>query len=466
MNYRAFIIGGLPVERVIEYITLLTHGSTGRAVRNCYVVEHDPSLDNPETGIGACEFNSLHYHGIVSYSCSRSDNDRQITNFKQSVERHSGAYYKGMEVQHIKGMLTYMKVHPKKQIFLVNTDNELNSVLDEINDDDVETFRLRKQKQREEDKDEKISAKDIYRLSEWVQMFNVQSKQQMFDIITQTSYKREFLSLFCKRSFDQSLEKAMYIVQQECLAKTFAKLSDLVENAEFADCYSPLESAIIVKEWAKIQGIDLDLFVTNLIDIVDRNRPKVNTLMLQGESNAGKTYIVRSVLKLCKYFGEINQGIAGYQFMYADCINKRVISINEPYFDVAMIEQLKIVLEGRGTFVHVKNKKDDWLQPTPVIITCNSHVWRHCRNEEHAIRNRCIVYEGLRAAPFLEKCEKDLHPYVWMYLLLALSVSENVTGNNMWQFGFYHSKFHPITCGCVFCVPYNVNSTLFLSNLL
>ena len=102
--------------------------------------------------------------------------------------------------------------------------------------------------------------------------------------------------------------------------------------------------------------------------------------------------------------------------MWQDCINKRIIVINEPYFDAAMIEQLKIILEGTGTgtFVHKKMSNDEYLRPTPVIITSNTYVWNLCPSTKGANLTRLIhFYDQLKACPIIENVSKDLHP-AWL----------------------------------------------------
>lgn len=85
--------------------------------------------------------------------------------------------------------------------------------------------------------------------------------------------------------------------------------------------------------------------------------------------------------------------------------------MNEPCFDNSMIEQLKIILEGIGTFVHRKNVGDDYLRPTPVMITSNTLIWNICPQSKDAIMARLVrFYNNLQESPFLEPISKDLHP--------------------------------------------------------
>ncbi|GBL80925.1 hypothetical protein AVEN_26333-1 [Araneus ventricosus] len=111
------------------------------------------------------------------------------------------------------------------------------------------------------------------------------------------------------------------------------------------------------------------------------------------------------------FMGEITQGLSSYAFLWQDCINKRVIIINESYFDQAMVKQLKVVLEGTGIFVHKKMTGDEYLRPASVLITSNSPIWNTCPQAKNAILARILRFYGdLKEAPFLAEIKKDLHP--------------------------------------------------------
>lgn len=107
-----------------------------------------------------------------------------------------------------------------------------------------------------------------------------------------------------------------------------------------------------------------------------------------------------------------------HRFMWQDCVNKRLVVLNEPFFDLETIEKSKEILEGSGTFVPVKSKADQFLEPTPIIITSNTHIWAMNANAERPLRARCIDgYMKLVPANFLADIKKELHP-LWLYLAM------------------------------------------------
>ncbi|GFY56902.1 nonstructural protein NS1 [Trichonephila inaurata madagascariensis] len=149
---------------------------------------------------------------------------------------------------------------------------------------------------------------------------------------------------------------------------------------------------------------------------MDQKHRKLNTVVLEGEPNSGKTYIAKSLTKACIFYGDVSTAV--YGFMWQDSINKRMILINEPFFDNRCIEELKTILEGTGTFVKVKGKGDEYLRPTTCMITTNMPVWIQCPSTEKAILARTLkYYKNLKPCPFLKQVTRDLHPR-WLGLLL------------------------------------------------
>ena len=59
---------------------------------------------------------------------------------------------------------------------------------------------------------------------------------------------------------------------------------------------------------------------------------------------------------------------------------------------------------------------DEYLRPTPVIITSNSYVWNLCPSTKGAILTRLVHFnDQLKTRLILENITKDLHP-AWLNL--------------------------------------------------
>lgn len=157
-------------------------------------------------------------------------------------------------------------------------------------------------------------------------------------------------------------------------------------------------------------------FARDIVSFVDRARLKVNTLWLHEKNNASKTLIARSIMKLCITYHQVPPG--SNRFMFQDCVNKRIIIMNEPFFDEVQIEVCKRVFEGTGCFLPVKMKNDQLLIPTPVLVKSNTDLWATNQAAKPQLENR--IYKGLyglKEAAFLKEVTKQLNPPWILYYL-------------------------------------------------
>lgn len=387
-------------------------------------VRHDPTLENSDNDdhIGCTEYPFLHWHTILSYSSKRWDNDSLLQDFKKRIN-NAGGLMKGQDIKFLKNFCTYLKIPPREEMYThFHQGSTLQSTYTSISGEDIRTMKEKKKQERGEKLDEPHS---IHLLQQMIEKYRANSQQELFEVIGQGEDYEILKKEFCKRSFDVNLKKAFYMQQMLQVHKPVKQLTNNYKDYGTEEHYSLEDSVELLQRWCKFQHINYEQFVRDVINTLDRKIPKKNCLYLQGESNSGKTWLMKSIMKLVTYYGEVNQGTANYTFMYQDCVNKRAIFINEPYFDQAMIEQLKIVLEGTGTFVHIKMKNDDWLPPTPVLMTSNTDVWRYAQEEKTAVLNRCHYYQKLRACEFLkEEGKRILHPKTWISIYEDLGLEE------------------------------------------
>ena len=77
--------------------------------------------------------------------------------------------------------------------------------------------------------------------------------------------------------------------------------------------------------------------------VLDKSFPQINCLMLQGSSNAGKTYWTKAILSISDLVG---QTIQSTDFAYQQCIDK--ISNPNPGIETKpeQVEEFKKVCEG------------------------------------------------------------------------------------------------------------------------
>lgn len=371
--------------------------------RSVVISEHPPSENS------LCEWEGLHYHGIVEHPTDyRFDSDRIFNQFKaQHCE-----WFKSERCKMPVNFAAYMQIPPRRICYrnFRDENSDLPLIFDQVTDELLLSVAQRK--------DDRVNAKkegsnDIMYIKDLILKSNAQSESELVNLFHDDSH---FEQVYCKRTFTTNFKKALTFAIQQCLDTPIRTLCCDFKD-QHAECLQPSTSAELMEKWFRFQGICPQTFVSKLLQCLDRQKRKLNTFVLIGEPNSGKTFIAKSLQKACRFYGEISQGTAGYAFMWQDCVNKRLIVINEPYFDECMVEQLKVVLEGTGTFVHKKNCSDEYLRPTPVVITANYPIWNTCLRSESAIRARCIaIYDKLKSCDMLSHVKKDLHP-MWLSIL-------------------------------------------------
>lgn len=162
-------------------------------------------------------------------------------------------------------------------------------------------------------------------------------------------------------------------------------------------------------------------FLRTLYDVIERRVPKLNSILILGPSNCGKSYFVDMI---CNYL--LNVGRMGTlnkynQFGLADCSGKRIIVWDEPNYESARIEDLKKILGGGEHKVNTKFKNDQAVYRTPVIITTNNHI-SIITNPSFNDRMRHYIW---RPFNFLKDCTKLPNPLCTMEMFKRFKIVDN-----------------------------------------
>jgi hypothetical protein len=238
-------------------------------------------------------------------------------------------------------------------------------------------------------------------------------------IVSKLSKDKRFIDLYNRPDFDIIFQKAKSLTCMSVLSMSFEELMDRWKSGNNKErelnYLTPTESYMIMEKWFKHQKIDGAKFANEVKQVINREVRKKNCLWLQGESNSGKSWIASSILTLCSLYTTIPSGMN--DFMFQDCINKRIIGMNEPLVLESGLEQLKEILEGRECNVRVKYKPNQLMSPTPFIITSNFDLWIMNPDAKDPLLNRIFDYRNLKTAPFLKNITKELNPQWLLYFL-------------------------------------------------
>lgn len=186
------------------------------------------------------------------------------------------------------------------------------------------------------------------------------------------------------------------------------------------DYYFSIEESVEAIETILLYQLDNDnesvnIFINNVYEIVDKKRPKKNTLYIVGSPSSGKNFIFDSLAAFCLNVGHIGNFTRSNQFPFNDCKSRRLLIWNEPNFMPSAIDTMKMILGGDPCAVNIKFEAHYTLPRTPIIMLSNRDVLSINGNESLYFRERCFTYNNWKTL-FGEKPSKKPHPLVWPVL--------------------------------------------------
>lgn len=221
-----------------------------------------------------------------------------------------------------------------------------------------------------------------------------------------------------------ALEKVLKHVRMSYEATLFnVRFSELIRTFDNKyldmprDKYeSPRSSYELFIEWCAYQRISIDELIERIVNVMDRRVPKLNTLAFFGDTNSGKSVVIsRPLAELCRSVGRIANIGANSEFCYQDCINKRVIVIDECVLAREQLEFIKVLIGGENMFAGTKHTTATKIPRIPIILTGNRPVWQLDYTQQAPMETRCYIYETRSCS--LLKGRKSLHPLMWRILL-------------------------------------------------
>ncbi|KAF5303747.1 hypothetical protein FQA39_LY09820 [Lamprigera yunnana] len=129
------------------------------------------------------------------------------------------------------------------------------------------------------------------------------------------------------------------------------------------------------------------------------------------EPNAGKNYIMDTILHYYFNFGLVGNFNRYSTFPLMECVDKRILMWNEPSCELASFETLKMLFSGDNCNVKVKYENDTILSRTPIIILSNNDPFP----KDEVFRSRMIYYKW--SCPMLRDYKKKILPLAFYYLL-------------------------------------------------
>lgn len=229
--------------------------------------------------------------------------------------------------------------------------------------------------------------------------------------------KDNYLQICChpqqKMFWDNALamrEMSMHEID-DCYLKQFMEMSLTKDSIEILTVE---DTAALWLQWCSEQQLNPAEVALEIFFVLGKYIPKKNSFYLCGQSNAGKTYWVNSLIPEKSYIGEM---ISSSDFAFQECVNKSLILINE--LQLTTPEQAnmhKKVWEGEPFSVNIKMKAAQVMYRKPVIVTSNQPVWQNMTHERLPFLNRCFCHLNLKRSEVIEKFGKAANPRFWQEL--------------------------------------------------
>jgi hypothetical protein len=173
------------------------------------------------------------------------------------------------------------------------------------------------------------------------------------------------------------------------------------------------KSRQFIHRWYVSQYIDVWKLTEDLIDILDKKRQKVNSLLIMGQGNSGKTVIANSIFEAFKARAIVTNG-ASVGISWQDAVNCRIILNEECIIAPMQTEEYKQIMSGADCMVNVKGKPARHLTCTPIIFTTNTLPWTFVK-ENDIYESRCVRYSGLTRQEWMVFYDKNISPLGWKY---------------------------------------------------
>lgn len=373
---------------------------------NCLVTTHDGRYDS------SCNYNGLHWHAMVKHRCHPT-RDSRWGRFCLDIAKQNGSsmFFACEQVISVPALAKHILTQPRK--LLQSKGIEIEQYVSSAGAEGYPAVLPGEAAKVKADKNYHriqylMKLMEFHRTSD----INTIKGKIIHDAISWDTY----MATVAQGNFDVICKKAVELYRTTQCHMTLEQRFRDPDNSwrDSPKLLSLKESRDLFDKWLQNNNFDKSEFCGDLFNVLERKVPKLNTFCLQGPPNAGKSFILRSIVAWYQFFGEVRGG-SNYNFLWQDCIDTGLIFIEEPYITPDIVEQMKLVLEGAPTQVHIKMRGDATLKPTPVFITCNNLPWKWVGGEENALRAR-MYFRTCKRADFLKDVTKYINPLMWAEL--------------------------------------------------
>lgn len=220
-----------------------------------------------------------------------------------------------------------------------------------------------------------------------------------------------------------AIEVCTELVDIESINWTWEESLNNLPEMPLNQYHTVLTSQRFIYRWCDSQGVDVWELTEKLLRVLDKRETKINSIVLHGESNSGKTLLMKSVFDAFRLKAIVTNG-ASVGFTWQNATEKRVILNEEVLIAPTQTEEYKQIMAGEECMVNVKCKPQRRMRRTPLLMTCNSKPWSYVK-EDTVYENRCFMYKDLQRQDWLYEYKKKIHPKGWLYYVSAVAARMN-----------------------------------------
>lgn len=143
--------------------------------------------------------------------------------------------------------------------------------------------------------------------------------------------------------------------------------------------YGTMEESInIVNELLRYQFDDEEEriveFLQAIVDVFDKKIPKLNCICVKSPPSGGKNFFFDMWCAIFINYGQLGRANRHNQFAFQEAPNKRMLIWNEPNYESALTDTIKMMMAGDPYNVRVKFGPDTCVERTPVVVLTNNTV--------------------------------------------------------------------------------------------
>ena len=135
-----------------------------------------------------------------------------------------------------------------------------------------------------------------------------------------------------------------------------------------------------------------NIFFASFIVIADKQLTKINSFVLQGETNSGKSLLMNLLTKPMRPTVLMRQGDAS-QFYLQNLVNATACLFEEPMITALTVNTMKLIMGGEPCVTDVKNQQSHMIERLPCFFTTNTPLAVDCDSiHRNALMSRSLEF--------------------------------------------------------------------------